>query len=62
MDKPTEVVVKSLDLKPEVVRISLFETKKENMAVGGQLFIDKEDSAAACGARRMRVPPSLCGR
>jgi len=39
----TEAVVKSLDLKPEVVRITLFETKKENMAVGGQLFIDKEE-------------------
>jgi 4-oxalocrotonate tautomerase len=38
----TEAVVKALDAKPEAVRIMLFETKKEDMAVGGQLAIDKK--------------------
>ena len=39
----TEAVVRSLDVKPETVRITLFEKKKEDMAVGGQLFLDKEE-------------------
>lgn len=38
----TEAVVKSLDVKPEAVRITLIETKKEHTAVGGQLVIDKK--------------------
>ncbi len=39
----TEAVVRSLDVSPETVRIHLFEKKKEDMAVGGILAIDKKE-------------------
>lgn len=38
----TDAVVKSLGVKPETVRIHLFEKKKEDMSVGGTLFLDLE--------------------
>ncbi len=38
----TDAVVKSLGVKPETVRIHLFEKKKEDMAVAGMLAIDEK--------------------
>ncbi len=39
----TEAVVKSLDVKPESVRIVLHELPRQNIAVAGVLASDKKD-------------------
>ena len=38
----TEAVVKSLDVKPDAVRIILQEMAKQDYAIGGVLAIDKQ--------------------
>jgi len=38
----TEAVVKSLDVKPDAVRIILQEMTKQDYAIGGVLAIDKQ--------------------
>lgn len=39
----TEAVVKSLDVKPEAVRIVLHDLPKQNIAVAGVLQSDKKE-------------------
>ncbi len=39
----TEAVVKSLDVKPDVVRIILREMDKDEYAIAGVLTIDKKE-------------------
>jgi 4-oxalocrotonate tautomerase len=39
----TEAVVKSLDVKPDAVRIILHELPRQNIAVAGVLASDKKD-------------------
>jgi 4-oxalocrotonate tautomerase len=42
VDSMTDAVVKSLDVKPEDVRITLSEMVKHNVAVAGVLVSDKK--------------------
>jgi len=37
----TEAVVKNFGVKPESVTVDIIECSRENLAVGGKLFIDR---------------------
>ncbi len=37
----TEAVVKNFGVKPEAVTIDIVEVSRENLAMGGKLFVDR---------------------
>jgi len=48
----TEALTKTINCKPEDVKIIIRELSRENLAEGGALFIDKLANSAACAAAR----------